>query len=49
MVCEKGTPQRNAPLLACQADFAFQHGFMPLPYQLFEHLIRGNHAAIVRE
>lgn len=49
MVCTKGTPARNAPLLCAQVDYSFLYGHLPYPYEMFEHLIRCNNASIVRE
>ncbi len=49
MICEKGTPERNATILCVQVDYAFLYGVMPYPYELFKYLVDTHNASIIRK
>lgn len=48
MHCDKGTPERNSPLLCSQVDYAFMHGYLPYPDELLNHISQHS-AAVIRE
>ncbi len=49
-VCKNGTKERNAIFLATGTDYmlSLQTDRLPYPRQLFNHMLNGNTAAIIR-
>lgn len=47
--CINGTPERNITILCCEVDFAFQYQHLPIPRQLFRHIVDNHNIGLVRE
>jgi hypothetical protein len=50
-ICKHGTKERNAVFLAAETDYMlwFQTDRLPYPKQLFNHILNGSNAAMIRE
>jgi hypothetical protein len=48
--CKYGTKERNAVFLATETDYMlwFQTSRLPYPKQLFDHMLSGSNAAIIK-